>query len=227
MTLSIIIPCLNEAATLVATLTRLQPYRQLGHEIILVDGGSQDASLSLAQPWVDRWLSAPAGRGQQLQAGALAARGEILLFLHADTQLPAQAVELISQALQTSTRQWGRFDLRLSGSSPKLRLIERLINLRSCLTGMATGDQAMFMWRSAYERAGGFPPQPLMEDLALSRRLKRLSRPVCVHEAVLTSSRRWEQRGILRTIGLMWSLRLAYFLGVSPERLARWYRQVR
>jgi rSAM/selenodomain-associated transferase 2 len=221
--LSVIVPMLNEAEGIVTTLQPLQRLRTLGHEVIVVDGGSSDGSPALAAPLADRVEVAAAGRGPQMNAGAAVASGDVLLFLHADTQLPERVEQLIAQAL-AGRRVWGRFDVRLSGRQPLLRLVERLMNLRSCLTGIATGDQAMFMTRLAFEQAGQFPEIPLMEDIALSRALKQLSRPACVHVPVLTSSRRWEQRGILRTILLMWRLRLAYFLGVDPALLALRYR---
>ncbi len=221
MQLSIIMPVLDEGDALADSLAALQDLRAAGHELVLVDGGSRDDSLRLAQGRVDRILHSPPGRARQMNAGAAAATGEVLLFLHADTRLPATALNDIAQALRTSV--WGRFDVRLSGRAWPLRIIERLMNWRSCLTGMATGDQAIFVRRAVFEQVGGYPDVPLMEDLELSRRLKRLSRPACVRAPVITSSRRWEEQGILRTVLLMWSLRLAWFLGVPPGRLARIY----
>ena len=223
MRLSIILPVLNEAGTLPATLAALQPLRRQGHEILVVDGGSDDDTPAVAARLADRILTAPRGRGRQMNAGAAVASGEVLLFLHADTRLPAAADASIDAALRARSRVWGRFDVRLSGSAWPLRIIEWSMNRRSCLTGMATGDQAIFVTREAFRQVGGFPELPLMEDLALSRRLKRLSRPACVRPPVITSSRRWEAQGILRTVLLMWSLRLAWFLGVPPHRLARIY----
>ncbi len=158
-----------------------------------------------------------------MNVGAAAARGDVLLFLHADTRLPEGAAEILIAALSASARVWGRFDVRLSGAAWPLRIVERSMNWRSCLTGMATGDQGIFVRRSAFEAVGGYPAIPLMEDLELARRLKRLSRPICLRRPVITSSRRWEERGILRTVLLMWSLRLLWFLGVSPQRLVRLY----
>jgi rSAM/selenodomain-associated transferase 2 len=158
-----------------------------------------------------------------MNAGARLATGDVLLFLHADTVLPMDADRLVGEALGAG-RAWGRFDVRLSGLGRALRVIEALINLRSCLSGIATGDQALFVRREAFERAGGFPDIALMEDVALSRRLKSYGRPACVHVPVVTSSRRWEEGGVVRTVLLMWWLRLAYWIGVDPARLARWYR---
>jgi rSAM/selenodomain-associated transferase 2 len=222
--LSIIVPALNEAAGIRAALEPLQPLRARGHEVILVDGGSEDATLALAQPLADRVLVAGRGRARQMNAGAQEARGEVLLFLHADTLLPPEADRRVLEELARSSRGWGRFDLRLTGRHPLLRLTARLIGLRSRLTGMATGDQAIFVRRDWFEQAGGFPEIPLMEDLALSRALKRRGRPLCLRERVTTSSRRWEERGILRTVLLMWRLRLAYYRGADPHDLARRYR---
>ncbi len=203
-------------------LSRLQRYRDLGHEIILVDGGSTDATLFQAQGQVDKMVQTGRGRARQMNAGAEQAQGEVLLFLHADTRLPENADGLIREALETG-RIWGRFDVRLSGQAWLLRVIETFMNWRSCLTGMATGDQAMFVLREAFVHLGGFADIPLMEDLELSRRLKRISAPCCLRPRVITSSRRWETQGILRTVLLMWGLRLAWFFGVSAARLHRIY----
>ncbi len=224
-TLSIVIPALNEAATLSATLQRLQGMRGRGHELIVVDGGSTDGTAALAAPLVDRVVMSPRGRARQLNAGAAAARGDVLWFLHADTLAPEEADGDIADAL-TAGRVWGRFDVHLSGRHLLLKVVARLMNLRSCLSGIATGDQGIFVARVAFNRVGGFPDQPLMEDIALSRTLKRhAGRPACLSaRPLVTSSRRWEQHGVVRTIVLMWGLRLAYALGVSPARLARLYR---
>ena len=223
MRISVIIPVRNEASSLPDTLKPLQAWRDR-HEIILIDGGSRDGSAALAEPWVDRVLDAPAGRAGQMNQGAAVSQGEVLLFLHADTQLPDNAPDLIEAALRR--HQWGRFDVRLSGRHPLLRVVERLMNWRSCLSGIATGDQAIFVTRSGFERVGGYPVQPLMEDVELSRRLKaQVGRPACLKQYLVTSSRRWEQHGVLRTILLMWRLRLAYFLGVPASQLAERYRR--
>jgi rSAM/selenodomain-associated transferase 2 len=223
MRLSIIIPVLNEAALIQASLQRLQGLRAGGHEIIVVDGGSQDNTPELARGLADQVIASPAGRGLQLHRGAQAAGGDILLFLHVDTELPERAAELIDDGLIQSRRQWGRFDASLSGRAWLLRLVASLMNWRSRWSGIATGDQAMFMWRRVYFEAGGFPPIPLMEDIALSRRLKTYSRPLCLRAKVITSSRRWEKHGIIRTILRMWRLRLEFFLGADPHRLQRRY----
>lgn len=222
--LSIIIPTLNEAGCIGELLRQLQPLRAEGQELILVDGGSGDETVAVAGVLVDQLLSAPAGRARQMNVGARAARGRLLWFLHADSQLPDRAGHLVIEALQPAGG-WGRFDVRLSGDRPLLRLVEQLMNRRSRLTGMATGDQGIFVTRELFDKIGGFAEVPLMEDIDLSRRLKREQRPICLRDTLTTSSRRWEQRGVLRTIMLMWSLRLAYFLGVSPARLATRYDQ--
>ncbi len=221
--ISIIIPVLNEAAALPACLQALQPPRRQACELIVVDGGSTDNTVAIAGPLADRVLATPTGRAVQMNAGAQAACGGILWFLHGDSLPPPAAAASIRAALAGSNQHWGRFDVRLSGNRPLLRIVETLMNHRSCLTGVATGDQGIFVRRSVFAQVGGYPAIPLMEDIALSHALKRISRPVCLHQRLLTSSRRWEQRGIWKTILLMWRLRLAYFLGTDPARLARLY----
>jgi len=221
--LSIVIPALDEAASLGATLRALQPLRAAGHEVIVVDGGSSDGTPALAHALADRVLAAARGRASQMNAGADAATGEVLLFLHADTHLPPGADRAVLDGLAASGANWGRFDVRIEGRSPLLALVAWLMNWRSRLTGIATGDQAMFVTRATFAAVGGFPSVALMEDVALSKRLKRVSPPLCIRDRVLTSGRRWESRGVVRTIVLMWWLRLRYFLGGSPERLHRIY----
>lgn len=221
--LSIIIPCLNEADGIVETLESLQALRRRGAEVILVDGGSDDDTVALAQPWVDRALSARRGRAAQMNAGAAQARGEILLFLHADCRLPEAADGLIIDGLRRGRRRWGRFDVRIDGRHPLLRAVATLMNARSRLTGIATGDQGMFVTRSLFDAAGGFRGIALMEDIELSRRLKRFGVPLCLPHRITTSARRWERRGVARTILLMWRLRFAYWLGADPDRLALRY----
>lgn len=223
MKISVIIPTLNEAESIVATLMPLQLLRQQGHEVIISDGGSSDATIALSQPLVDRVINTGRGRASQMNRGALQASGEVLLFLHADTLLPDGAAQLIEEALSNKT--WGRFDVRLSGAHPLLRLIEFMMNWRSRLTGICTGDQALFIRQGLFRGVGGFPEIALMEDIAISTALKPQSRPACITVPATTSSRRWESRGILRTMVLMWRLRLAYFLGADPQRLASRYQK--
>lgn len=223
MKLSVVIPALNEAAGIETVLLPLQPWRKVGHEVMVVDGGSADDTRERAEPLADRVLVAPRGRASQMNVGATVSGEDVLCFLHADTVVPVAGAALILRALGRQRRDWGRFDVRLSGSHRVLRVVERLMNLRSRLTGMATGDQAMFVRRALFEEVGGFPDIALMEDIALSQRLKRHGRPACIRVPVTTSSRRWEAQGVIRTIALMWRLRLAYFLGADPNRLALRY----
>lgn len=217
--LSIILPVLNEARGIAETLAALRP---LAAEIIVVDGGSDDATPAIAQRLADQLITAPRGRARQMNAGAAVARGDILLFLHADTLLPVGADQSIIAALAAGAA-WGRFDVRITGESLWLPLIAALMNRRSRLTGIATGDQAIFVRREVFAALGGFPVQPLMEDIELSCRLKAQSPPACLRDRVLTSGRRWEKHGVMRTVLLMWSLRLRYFFGADPQTLARAY----
>ena len=223
--LTIVIPALDEAAMIVGVLRALAPLRARGAEIVVADGGSRDGTLQLAKPLADHAIAAPRSRGAAMNAGAAIGTGDTLLFLHADTVLPGDADGLIAEAL--SQRDWGRFDIRIGGRHPLLALIARMVNLRSRLTGVATGDQAIFVTRAAFAAVGGFDDLPLMEDVAISRKLKRLCRPCCIGAPAITSGRRWEHHGVLRTILLMWRLRLGYYLGVEPARLARRYGPVR
>ena len=218
MRLSIVIPVLNEAAVIGAALAALAPLRRCGHEVVVADGGSEDGTCELAAPLADRVILAPRGRARQMNAGAAVATGEGLLFLHADTRLPACADDLIFLSLEKHL--WGRFDVRIEGAHPLLRVVAFAMNLRSRLTGIATGDQAIFVRRAVF---AGFPEIALMEDLAFSKSMKRHSPPACLRAKVVTSGRRWERNGVLRTVLLMWRLRLAYFLGVSPDEIARRY----
>jgi rSAM/selenodomain-associated transferase 2/rSAM/selenodomain-associated transferase 1 len=223
--ISVIVPALNEAALITEVLQALAPLRRRGHEVIVVDGGSSDGTSALAAPLADRVLHTPKGRALQMNVGAHAATGDVLWFLHADTLPPPDADEAILSALAQGNRGWGHFDVRLSGAGILLRMVATLMNRRSRLVGIATGDQGLFVQRELFERAGGFPEIPLMEDIALSRMLKRYSRPACVAQELVTSSRRWERRGTWRTILLMWRLRLAYFLGADPRKLAGQYSE--
>jgi rSAM/selenodomain-associated transferase 2 len=221
--LSIVIPVLNEADALAEALAKLQPLRAHGAQVIVVDGGSRDGTTAAARPLADMVLTSSRGRAAQMNLGARRATGDVLLFLHADTRLPPEADRLICDGLARSGRLWGRFDVRLSSERPLLRVVEFLMNLRSRLTGIATGDQALFVRRATFETLGGFPALELMEDVAFSSRLKRESRPLCLRERVTVSSRKWEREGAVRTILLMWRLRLAYFFGADPSELARRY----
>ena len=221
--LSVVIPALNEAGCIRELCIALQPLRRRGHEVILVDGGSADQTLALGKPLVDRVLSSASGRGLQMRAGAAAANGTILWFLHADTGVPDNPDQLILEALENDRQGWGHFDVSLSDRHIALRCVAYLMNLRSRLSAIATGDQGIFVRRSLYEQVGGIPPLPLMEDIAFSRALKHHGRPACIRQRLLTSARRWQRHGIARTILTMWGLRLAYFLGINPLHLARYY----
>ncbi|MGV8892508.1 MAG: TIGR04283 family arsenosugar biosynthesis glycosyltransferase [Burkholderiaceae bacterium] len=224
MKLSIIVPVFNEAQELPLLLERLLPLARHGCEVIIVDGGSDDGSADIALCAGFMLVRAARGRARQMNAGAAHATGAMLLFLHADTQLPDGAAVLIAQALSGCTYQWGRFDVCIAGRPLMLRVVGHMMNLRSRLTGIATGDQAMFVSRAAFDAIGGFPDQSLMEDIELSKRLRALSRPACIKRCVTTSGRRWETRGVWRTILLMWRLRWQYWRGVPANQLAQAYR---
>ena len=225
--LAIIMPVLNEASGMAAALAALVPFINNGAQVIVADGGSTDATLAIALasqlPAVVVVQSAP-GRAVQMNAGASHATGKVLLFLHADTVLPLDALELIHQALASGAHVWGRFDVRIKGQSAWLPVVAALMNLRSRLTGIATGDQAIFMTQAAFKTLNGYTAQPLMEDIDMSRRLRQLSKPACLRAKVVTSGRRWDTRGVCATIMLMWRLRFAYWRGVPAEQLARLYR---
>ncbi len=219
---SIIIPALNEAASIQGCLLALQPLRDHA-EIIVVDGGSRDNTIELATPYADKILSSEQGRARQMNQGAKQATGDILLFLHADTELPEHALSLITQQL-TPEKPWGRFDIQLRGESVMFTIIAFMMNWRSRLTGIATGDQVLFVSRATFNAVGGYPDISLMEDIALSSALKKISSPVCLTAKVNSSARRWQQYGIYKMILLMWSLRLRYWLGQDPHYLAELYR---
>jgi rSAM/selenodomain-associated transferase 2 len=234
--ISIVVPVLDEAAGLPALLEHLQPLRQRGHEVVVADGGSTDGTMAIARPWADVVVQAERGRALQMNAGAAAACGDVLLFLHADTLLPARADALVQQAMAGSVggggssggsrgAVWGRFDVRIEGRSRWLPVVAALMNLRSRWSRIATGDQAIFVRRDVFEQLGGYAAQPLMEDVELSRRLKRIGPPAGLRPPVRTSGRRWDSRGVWRTIFLMWRLRWRYWRGESPARLAEVYRQ--
>ena len=228
--ISIIIPVLNEARNIQLFLQKLQPLREQGHEIVLVDGRSQDDTRILARPYIDRMMTSDRGRAKQMRLGAKMATGQVFLFLHADTVLPQQADQIILMALYSAQAAnhstgfiWGRFNVRLSGDHWLFRIIEQMMNRRSCLTGIATGDQGIFVSKVLYNQVGGIPAIDLMEDIEFSKRLKKYTQPICLKTSVITSSRRWENNGILKTVFLMWSMRLQYFFGVKPELLVKKY----
>jgi len=224
MRLSIIVPMLNEAEQLPELFAHVLPYQRAGCEIIFVDGGSADGSIMLCEVAGFTALRTIRGRANQMNVGASQASGDVLLFLHADTRLPRCAARHIEQALANNGHYWGRFDVCITGRPIMLRVVSRLMNWRSRLTGIATGDQAIFVRRDIFERLRGFPDQPLMEDVELSKRLLTLSRPACIAHCVTTSGRRWEARGVWRTILLMWRLRWAYWRGTDAGELVRLYR---
>lgn len=236
--ISVIIPTLNEAASIETVLASVRESLQTltndgavtsdtpgakVFEVIVVDGGSTDKTCALAQGLADCLIQAPRGRARQMNAGAARARGEYLLFLHADTCLPGDAGAQLNAAIGVKTA-WGRFDVRIEGESAMLGVIAKLMNWRSRLTGIATGDQAMFVQRDMFERVSGFADQPLMEDIELSRQLLAFAQPMCLPGPARTSGRRWEARGVWPTILLMWRLRWRYWRGASAEELAKAYR---
>lgn len=222
--LSIIIPTLNEAVAIPELLSSMQSWREQGAELIVADGGSSDATVMLAVPLADRVLVTKPGRAQQMNTGAEAAVGELLWFVHADTFLSGSECQTL-QECRSHWQQggWGRFDVRLSGEDWRLRMIASMMNLRSRVSAIATGDHGIFVSRCWFEKVGGFPLQPLMEDIEISRRLRRLGRPLCLRQVITTDSRRWRDRGVWRTIGLMWWLRLRYFFGADATQLHRSY----
>ena len=221
MKISVILPVLNEADSIEQTLLPLQSWRQRGHQLILVDAQSRDNTLQLARPLVDVVTQSTKGRANQMNAGVKHARHDILLFLHADTLLAEDADQIVINTLKTF--QWGRFNVCFSSKQLIFSVIASMMNIRSCLTGIATGDQAIFIKKELFNKVGGYPEQPLMEDIELSKRLKRLSPIACLQQTVETSSRRWQNNGVFKTIILMWWLRAAYFFGVSADRLKHWY----
>jgi rSAM/selenodomain-associated transferase 2 len=221
--LSIVVPVLDEAGELPGRLPALQALAGEGAEVLIVDGGSTDDTVALARAAGLHVLAAPRGRARQMNAGAARAQGDVLLFLHADTQLPDGAAALVAKHIATG-HCWGRFDVRIAGRPALLRLVAGMMNLRSRVTGIATGDQALFVTRATFDRVGGFPDQPLMEDIEICRRLRRLAAPACIATPVTTSGRRWESRGVWRTILLMWRLRWDYWRGVPAGQLAARYR---
>jgi rSAM/selenodomain-associated transferase 2 len=230
MRLAIIVPVLNEATTIGDALARLQPMRRRGVRVVVADGGSTDDSVARAADLADRVISVPRGRAAQMNAGARAPEAQdadVLLFLHADTVLPDDADRIVLRTLANSARVWGRFDIAIEGRSTWLPVVAASMNLRSRLTGIATGDQAIFVERSTFVALEGFPEIALMEDVEFCARAKRISLPVALRARVRTSGRRWDHHGAWHTILLMWRLRWAYFFGADPEDLARRYRHSR
>ena len=219
--LSIIVPILNEIELLPELMTHLQYWQRRGCEILLVDGGSDDGSADVAEAIGFKVIRSVQGRASQMNAGAAQAKGTALLFLHADTRMPNDGLEQISSALKGHL--WGRFDIRISGDALMLTVIAFFMNMRSRLTGIATGDQAIFVQRELFEKAGGFTEQLLMEDIELSKQLRKVNHPACLCTKVTTSGRRWLTHGLWHTILLMWRLRWAYWRGVSVEKLAKEY----
>ena len=225
--LSIIIPTLNEETALPVTLASLQSLRREGVEIIVVDGGSTDKTVCCTEGLVEQLVVSSAGRAVQLNKGAQVARGKVLLFLHADTLLAGRAIKKLLKQPKQSTLCWGRFKVKLDDTAIVFRIIETMMNWRSCLTGIVTGDHAMFVSKHLFEQVGGYPCIELMEDIAISKKLKKVSKPICLKETVTTSCRRWQVNGVVKTVLLMWSLRWAYFFNAEPKVLAQKYRQIR
>ena len=224
MPVSIIVPTFNEADSIAATLKPLQLFRLYGGEVIVADGGSTDNTREVCKSLADHWIDADKGRARQMNAGAKVATRKLLLFLHADTVLPNNHIHLL-RVLVESYAPWGRFDVRLSGDRKMFRVIEFMMNWRSRITGIATGDQGIFVSEKTFHKVGGFPDQPLMEDIELSATLKKLAKPFCIGDPLTTSSRRWEKNGVWKTIFLMWSVRIKYRLGVGAEKLHKQYYQ--
>jgi rSAM/selenodomain-associated transferase 2 len=220
--LSVVIPTLNEQELIVALLQSLQPLRQAGAELILADGGSDDATVVLARPWVDHCVQSGPGRARQMNAAATVARGTWYWFVHVDTELPNDLVRAL-QSLRESRQRWGFCCIRLTGDEWYFRLIARMMTIRSRCSAVATGDQCLFVQAELFRELGGYEEIALMEDVALCKRLREVGRPLLLESTVISSSRRWRERGVIKTVVLMWALRLAYWLGVSPARLVKYY----
>lgn len=222
MKFSIIIPTLHEEKSIPSCLLALQSLRSCCEIIVVEAGNTDDSPGASIAALVDKLLTSEKGRALQMNKGAEQATGEVLIFLHADTYLPENALSLIQQQI-SSNRPWGRFDIQLSGHSFMLKVIAWMMNRRSRLTGIATGDQVIFVRQDVFAAAGRYPEIALMEDIALCKALKKISPPLCLKAKVTSSARRWEQFGIFKTILLMWSMRLRYFCGADPQTLAPLY----
>lgn len=222
-TISIIIPVFNEEEFLEQNKDVLKSYITEENEVIVIDGGSQDNSVHVANQIGCKTFVTKPSRGYQLHFGALQSTNELLLFLHVDTELPTNALTIISEVLAPNNKHWGCFEVCFSNSKLIYQIIAWFMNKRSCLTGIVMGDQAMFAKRESYFITGGFPDFPIMEDIQISKQLKKITSPVCLTNKVITSSRKWESQGVLKTIFKMWSLRLLFFFGLSPEKLAKLY----
>jgi rSAM/selenodomain-associated transferase 2 len=221
--LSIVMPVLNEADGIAVALAHLQPLRARGVELIVVDGGSDDGTVAMVQNLADRVIDHRRGRATQMNAGAAVARANVLLFLHADTAPPPDVDRLVRAAVADRAAAWGRFDISIAGSRAMLGVIGWFMNQRSRLTGISTGDQGLFITRALFDQVGGFPEQPLMEDVEITSRLRRIAKPICLGARMVTSGRRWEQHGVWRTIWLMWRLRWQYSRGADPSQLHQLY----
>ncbi|PCJ37648.1 MAG: glycosyl transferase [Cellvibrionales bacterium] len=220
--LSIVIPVLNEAEEIYPCLRRLQALRKQGVQVIVVDGGSDDDTIATASPLADLVISSEKGRARQMNAGAALADRDWVLFLHADTRLPVNLPDIMVVWGFTPSV-WGFFAIKVKDAAPLLRVVQWFMNRRSFSTSISTGDQCQFVKREVFEQIGGFADIPLMEDIEMSKRLKRQSRPLYVSARVETSGRKWQRDGVWPTILLMWRLRLAYFFGASPQALEQRY----
>lgn len=224
--LSVVVPLLNERPLLDEVLAEVAHWqaRYPAVEWLFVDGGSRDGSRQCLQSAEVTLLDSLPGRARQMNAGAAQAAGQWLLFLHVDTQLNAAAIDALLALCQREITGWGRFDVRLQGRPAMLRVVARMMNWRSRLTGIATGDMGIFVQRDLFAEIAGYTEQPLMEDIEISKRLRRERWPHCLPQRITSSGRRWESRGVWSTIALMWRLRLQYFLGTPAEQIARRYR---